>query len=137
MSACTFFGHRECPDSISPALVQTVERLICEEGVDSFYVGHQGRFDALVRGVLRQMQEKHPHIRFGVVLAYFPTGEGEADTMFSEGLEAVHPKFSLDRRNRWMIDRSSYAVGYVKHGWGGAAKYMNVAKSKGRRLIFL
>ncbi len=137
MSACTFFGHRECPDSIRPALTQTVEQLICEKGVDCFYVGNQGRFDALVRSVLRQMQEKYPHIRYGVVLAYLPTGEGEEDTMFPEGLETVHPKFALDRRNRWMIDRSSYAVGYVKHGWGGAAKYMNVAKSKGRSMIFL
>ncbi len=137
MPACTFFGHRECPDDIRPALVRTVEWLICEKGVDCFYVGNQGRFDSMVRAVLRQMQQKHPHIRYGVVLAYFPANGEDEDTMFPEELETVMPKFAIDRRNRWMIDQSAYAVGYVTHGWGGAAKYMNVAKSRGNTLIFL
>lgn len=137
MPVCTFFGHRECPEDIKPALTRAVERLICEEGVDCFYVGNQGHFDAMVRSVLRQMGEKYPHIRYGVVLAYFPAGEGKDDTMFPEGLESVHPKFAIDRRNRWMIERCDYALGYVRHHWGGAAKYMDAAKSMGKRVIFL
>ena len=137
MPTCTFFGHRECPDHIKPALERIVTQLICEDGVDCFYVGNQGRFDAMVRSVLRKMQEKYPHVRYGVVLAYFPTGDEETDTMFPEGLESVHPKFAIDRRNRWMIDHADFAVGYVTHQWGGAAQYMDVAKRKGKTLIFL
>ena len=55
MAACTFFGHRECPDAVEPWLRAVLETLIVEHGVDVFYVGHQGQFDALVRRTLRAL----------------------------------------------------------------------------------
>lgn len=57
MAACTFFGHRECPDSVEPQLRGVLEMLIVEHGVDMFYVGHQGQFDALVRRTLRVLSQ--------------------------------------------------------------------------------
>lgn len=53
MAACTFFGHRDCPDSVEHQLRAVLEKLIVEQGVNVFYVGHQGRFDAMVRHTLR------------------------------------------------------------------------------------
>ena len=49
MPACTFFGHRDCPETIRPKLRNELTRLITEHRVDMFYIGNQGRFDALVR----------------------------------------------------------------------------------------
>ena len=57
MPACTFFGHRDCPDTIKPQLREVLNDLIANHGVTVFYVGHQGRFDAIVRGVLGQLQK--------------------------------------------------------------------------------
>ena len=34
MAACTFFGHRECPDAVEPRLWAVLETLIVEHGVD-------------------------------------------------------------------------------------------------------
>ena len=135
MSACTFFGHRELFENLESALYQAIENLIVHESVGTFYVGNHGQFDALVRRVLKNLEKKYS-IRYAVVLAYMPTGKSEyedlSDTMLPEGLENVHPRYAIDRRNKWMIDQSDFVIAYVTHGWGGAAKYASLAKRKGK-----
>lgn len=39
-------------------------------------------------------------------------GAGFEDTMFPEGLELVHPRYAIERRNGWMLERSDYFVTY-------------------------
>lgn len=132
MPACTFFGHSQCPD-LRSELRDAVMRL-ASDGVDMFYVGDNGRFDAQARSVLSELG-----LRYGVVLAYLPKGAGAdfGDTMFPEGLELVHPRYAIDRRNRWMLERSEYVVTYVRHGWGGAAKFAALAERQGKQIIRL
>ena len=74
MRICTFFGHRDCPDAIQSKLRAMIVELITDYGVEMFYVGNQGRFDTIVRGVLRELKEEYPRIRYAVVLAYMPGG---------------------------------------------------------------
>lgn len=137
MMTCTFFGHRECPEELRPVLKQAVLRLIQEEGVDTFYVGNQGRFDAMVLGVLRELGEKYPHIRFGVVLAYLPGAGAEVppESMFPQGLETVPPRFAIARRNDWMLRQADWVVTYITHSWGGAAGYAQKAHKLGKNLV--
>ena len=52
MSACTFFGHRDCPSAIKPKLREVLIDLIENHAVDMFFVGQQGAFDGIVRSVL-------------------------------------------------------------------------------------
>ncbi len=40
MAACTFFGHRDCPDAIETKLREVLIDLITNHGVDMFYVGN-------------------------------------------------------------------------------------------------
>lgn len=130
MPACTFFGHRDCPDTIRPTLRAVLEGLVEHNGVDMFYVGNQGNFDALVRKELRSLERKYPHIRYAVVLAYLPTQSGQGDdpdTMFPEGLENVHPKYAISRRNDWILAHSDYVIAYITRPWGGAARYVRKA----------
>ena len=138
MAACTFFGHRECYGLNSQVLRQAIEELIVK-GVDTFYVGNQGQFDSAVYGCLKQLRTEYSHIRVCVVLAYFPTVKSEycdmADTMYPE-IEG-HPKFAIERRNRWMIDRSDYCICYINHTWGGAYKFAQLAKRCGKTVINL
>ena len=132
MPACTFFGHSQCPD-LRSELRDAVMRL-SGDGVDMFYVGDNGRFDAQERSVLSELG-----LRYGVVLAYLPKGAGAdfGDTMFPEGQELVHPRYAIERRNRWMLERSDYVVTYVHHSWGGAAKFAALAERQGKRMIRL
>ena len=109
MSVCTFFGHRECYGLDSNVLREAVEKLI-GQGVETFYVGNQGQFDSAVYSCLKQLRKDYPHIRVCFVLAYLPTEKAEgqdlADTMYPE-IEG-HPKFAIERRNRWMLQSSDY-----------------------------
>lgn len=116
---------------------RAVEELILHHGVDTFHVGNQGRFDAVVRGVLRELAQTYPHIRYAVVLASMPNGAQENDTMLPEGIEAVLPRFAVDWRNNWMLKRADFVVTYVTHGWGGAAKFAQKAEKSGKTVIAL
>ena len=138
MPACTFFGHRDCYGLDRAVLYSAIEDLI-GQGVDTFYVGNQGNFDGMVYRCLKQLRTVYSYIRISVVLAYLPTEKMEDedmhDTMYPE-IEG-HPKFAIERRNRWMIDVSNFCVCYVNHTWGGAYKCARMAKRKGLAVINL
>lgn len=58
MYACTFFGHRDCPNDIKTNLYSILTQLIVNKNVDTFYVGQQGNFDKIVHTVLQEMVKK-------------------------------------------------------------------------------
>lgn len=139
MSSCTFFGHSDCPDSIKSKLRKVLVELITKHSVDMFYVGNQGKFDALVRSTLQELIKEYPWINYAVVLAYVPQKRTEyedySDTMIPEGIEYVHPHYAISWRNRWMIKQSEYVVAYVVHSWGGAAQYTKKARKEGKTVF--
>ena len=136
---CCFFGHREVTHNIRPKLTAVIEKLITEDGVTDFYVGHQGQFDSMVYSVLKELKVKYPQIRYTVVLAYMPNEHikeiyGE-DTLFPDGLENVPKRFAINKRNDWMISHSDIAVCYVWKITGGAAKFREKAEKKKLQII--
>ena len=141
MANCTFFGHRDCPDTIKPRLREILIDLIKNNNVDMFYVGNQGRFDAIVRSVLRDLQHEYPQITYAVVLAYMPDRRGAeddfSDTMIPEGIESVHPRYAISWRNNWMLKQSDYVVTYITHSYGSAALYAKKAKKGNKTIIEL
>ncbi len=138
---CCFFGHKDSPSTIAPELEQVLTDLIVNQGVDSFIMGHQGRFDAIALGTVRKMKERYPHITYNVVLAYMPGQKEEwsayspEETMYPEGLEEVHPKYAISWRNKWMVAESDIVVCYITHSWGGAAKYTELSKRMNKVVI--
>lgn len=139
---CTFFGHRDCPEAVRPKLREVLVELIERHGVDRFYVGRQGAFDAMVRSVLRELTELYPHISYAVVLERLPGPRDQAvwdfsDTIFPEGLELVPPRFAISRRNLWMLKQADLVVTYVTHGWGGAAQFGEKARRQKKTVINL
>ena len=141
MASCTFFGHRECPDSIKSKLREVLIDLITNHDTDMFYVGNQGRFDAIVRSILQELKNEYSHINFAVVLAYIPEkqigDDNYADTMLPEGIESVHPRYAIAWRNNWMLQQSEFVVSYVIHSWGGAAQFTSKAQKRGKTIIDL
>lgn len=141
MPACTFFGHRDCPEMIKPKLREVLIDLINNHGVDMFYVGHQGQFDAIVRSTLRELKKEYPQINYVVVLAYMPSKKNEnedySDTLLPEGIELVHPRYAISWRNNWMLRQSDYVVTYITHSWGGAAQFAARAVALGKQVISL
>ena len=139
MAACTFFGHRDCPEAIKPKLREVLVDLITNHDVDMFYVGYQGQFDAYVHSVLKELKPVYPQINYAVVLAYMPGMQNEcedySDTMFPEGIESVHPRYAISWRNNWMLRQSDYVVTYITHSWGGAAQFAERAKRQKKTVL--
>ena len=136
--ACTFFGHRDSPETIKPKIRAAVIDLIENHGVTMFYVGNQGNFDRMVRSVLKEVTTAYPEVGYAVVLAYMPSAkianlsEDFSDTMLPEGIEKVPKRFAIPWRNKWMIEHADYVVTYVTRLFGGAAQFSALAKSKGK-----
>ena len=141
MANCTFFGHRDCPETIKLKLREVLVDMIINHGVDMFYVGHQGQFDAYVHSTLKALKQEYPQINYAVVLAYMPSKKTEyddySDTMLPEGIESVHPPYAISWRNKWMIKQSDYVVTYITHFWGGAAQFAEMAKHLMKTVINL
>ena len=143
MSACTFFGHRDCPSSIKSKLQEVLTDLIENHSVDMFYVGQQGAFDGIVRSVLKELVSVYPHIRYAVVLERLPPKRNEfdtrdySDTMLPEGIETVHPRFAISRRNDWMLKQSDYVITYITHSWGGAAQFAEKSERQKKVVVNL
>ena len=141
MSSCTFFGHRDCLETIKSRLREVLVDLIINHDVDMFYVGHQGQFDAYVHSELKKLKQEYPRINHAVVLAYMPSKNTEYDdysgTMLPEGIDSVHPHYAISWRNNWMLRESDYVVSYIAHSWGGAAGYVIKAERQRKKIIKL
>ncbi len=141
MKICTFFGHRDCPNTIEPKLQDVLEELIIHHHVDTFYVGNQGQFNALVYRTLQELGKTYPHIRITVVLAYLPGKKTEGnyydDTILPDGIESTPPCYAISYRNDWMLKQADYAVTYITHSFGGAAQYAEKAARQKKIVINL
>ena len=140
---CCFLGHKETPSSVYEKLEEAVEKVIVEDGVSSFLVGNQGQFDSMALSALRKLKLKYPRINYNVVLAYMPAEKEMwnpyeyGETMLPEGIESVHPRYAISWRNKWMVNESDLVICYITHGWGGAARYVEMASKKKKRTINL
>ena len=140
---CTFFGHHDCPASVMPKLREVLTGLIEHDAVDRFYVGNNGAFDRIVRGVLRELAQEYPQISYAVVLSRMPGRqdpehpEDFSDTVLPQAVESGPPRFAIVRRNRWMLQQADFAVTYVVQSWGSAAQFAALAARQKKTVINL
>ena len=55
--------------------------------------------------------------------------------LYPGGLEEKFQKFSIHYRNLWMLEHSQFIVSYVDCNYGGAAKYTEIGRKKGKTVI--
>ena len=124
---CCFFGHRKI--SKTPELVErlakTIESLITDSGVDTFYFGSKSEFDDLCHKVVTELKEKYPHIKRIYVRSSFQhipdwyedsLLEHYEDTYFPEKIDNSG-RASYVERNQDMIDHSQYCVVYYDENY--------------------
>ena len=68
------------------------------------------------------------------MLAYPEAGADAAqyDATVYPPLERVPRRYAIARRNQWMADEAAVGVACVLHGWGGAARALELARKKGK-----
>ena len=134
----TFCGHDNVSDiqKVREWLCNVLDRFIREENVVC-YLGGYGGFDRLAASVVRQKQKANPTIRAVLVIPYLNGKYDESDyddTLFPP-LESVPPRYAIVKRNKWMVSQADVVVAYVTHGWGGAAKTLEYARLKGKKVV--
>lgn len=143
MPSCTFFGHRDCTEAIQPALQDAIHHMISHQGVNHFYVGHQGKFDQMAFSALQALEHSFPWIRYEIVLAYLPQKENWreeswlAHTMLPDGIEQVPKRFAIVYRNNWLLEHADHIIAAIDHPWGGAAQFVRKAERMGKQVLHL
>ena len=132
----TFFGHRDTPKEIEPALRLTLIDLIENKNATVFYVGNHGNFDAMVRHQLENLSKTYP-IKYYVVLAYMPSKNDNPDehSILPEGIETVPKRFAINYRNKWMLGKSDIVVTYVIRPFGGAWEFKQMVVGQNKYVV--
>lgn len=141
MYSCVFFGHRDSPESLGPRLYEATENLILHHQVNRFFVGHQGAFDRMAADILSQISAKYPAVDYAVVLAYLPSSGNPPrfahPALLPNGIESIPRRFAISHRNEWLLKQADYVIGFMDHGWGGAARYLLKAQRQKKSVILI
>ena len=134
----TFCGHSEIsqPDAVKDWLFNVTMDLL-SEGADIFYLGGYGAFDRLAASVIREVKAGHNNLKAVLILPYLNSSidaTGYDYTVYPP-LESVPLRFAISKRNQWMAEQADVVVAYVTHGWGGAAKTLEYARRKKKKII--
>lgn len=133
---CTFFGHKNAPESIVASIEKEIVSLI-DIGVNSFYVGNNGNFDYFVQNTLKKLSYTYD-ISYLIVLSRvdeIALGGEQAATVFPEKLDFSIPKFAISKRNEWLIKKCDIAIVYVKNRYSNSYKWLERAQKKGLKII--
>ena len=141
MKACSFFGHRDTPqtEELKQKVQEIVERLIVEEGVDTFLFGSRSKFDELCHIVVTELKEKYPHIQRIAYLCKHESGclvgagaRLKQQIKQATGRDVYVPEYedikksnkvnsagraSYVVRNYWMVENSDYVIIYIKKNY--------------------
>ena len=100
-----------------------------------------GAFNWLCARQVYQAKQQYSEVECLLVIPYLSFLIRERkyfdDILYPEGFEKYHFKAAILERNRFMVNHSSYALCYVDHDWGGAAKTYRLAVRQGLRIINL
>ena len=135
-----FIGHKECYGVQTEEVRREIEKIIAL-GVTDFLNGGMGGFDWMCARIVYDLKKSYPQIKNYLVIPYLTFNIAEPKyfdaTIYPEGFEKYHFKAAIPARNRYLVDNSAYAICYVTHDWGGAAKTYQRATKKGLTIINL
>ena len=131
----TFCGHSQTNDQKEiSSWLDTILPSLIEGGAATFYLGGYGDFDLLAAAAVRRQKAAYPHIKSVLVLPYLNKKFDATayDRTTYPPLEKVPPRYAIVKRNQWMVSESDVVISGVIHSWGGAAKTLDFARSKGK-----
>lgn len=149
---CCFTGHRKLPtdrlESIIQRLNNEVDALI-GRGVTDFISGGALGFDQLAAALIVAKKEKGRHVRLILALpcrdqdAFWAEEQKELYRYLLAGADEivyVSEKYAdrcMEKRNRYMVDRSAYCICAWLHPLGGTAQTVRYARRRGIKVINL
>ena len=142
MKTVTFCGHRTMleteREAVKPKLTGEIEKLILQ-GASEFLLGGYGDFDFLCAETVKALKSVYPHIKSILVVPYINRDFDRELYDFSvyPPIETIPLKYSILKRNEYMVQSADIVISYVKYSWGGAAKSRDYAMRKKKPVIEL
>lgn len=144
---CCFAGHSELADKdkIYESVLKLIEKLITEENVLEFRVGHYGDFDSLCAKAVRSLKDKYPHIHLDLIIPYITADIRDLKSYYNENYDTITNaeipentprRFYITKCNEYMVDTSEFLICCIRHDWGGAHRTLQYAKRKKKIKIF-
>ena len=146
-TACCFTGHRELPvaqmEDLCHALQTTIDLLYTEKRITTYYAGGARGFDALASEAVIKHRVVLPDLRLVVVVPHEEQAKWwsveeqeryERIKSAANGVITLAPHYfrgCMQRRNRYMVDRSAVCVCFLTERAGGTAYTVNYAKQRG------
>ena len=141
---CSAFGHSNFYANVYDVLQNTISTLVREQEVTVFMTGGMGNFDAMFCRTVREIKVQNREVQLILVKPYFSnelnTNREYYNTYFDDvvipnELLGVHYKSAIQKRNRWMVDRSEFVIAGVYRDFGGAFKTIQYASKAGKKVI--
>lgn len=147
---CCFSGHRYIAPQDIEAVYETTKEVIsmlASKGVKYFGTGGALGFDTIAAQAVLAIKDTHPEIKLILVLPcenqtkYWNQTDidvyndilAKADKV--KYLSKTYYDGCMQKRNRHLVDCSSYCVCYFKKHTGGTAYTVSYAKSKNLKII--
>lgn len=148
MNACSFFGHRDflADEETTKKLKETITDLIINKNITNFYIGARGMFDSFCLQCLKELKKSFPQIKIILIAENLAKISNEVekthiertyDEVIYPSLENCPPKYIISHKNEWIINNSNFIIFYVNYSWGGASKFLDMARKKHKDYINL
>lgn len=145
MLRCCFAGHRGYYDKAKREMIKRVaEDMILNYDVKSFWVGNYGDFDRCSAEAVRELKKKYKHIKLELIIPYLTKIINENKEEFYKSYDAIliadmplsTPKqLQIIKTNQYMVDNSDILICSAERKFGGAAKTVEYARRKGKKII--
>lgn len=141
---CSAFGHADFYSNVHAVLHQTIDELVSTRNVTLFLTGGMGDFDALFCRTAREVKAQNKQIQLVLVKPYFSNELNSNkeyyntfydDVIIPNELLGVYYKSAIQKRNRWIVDRSDFVLSGVYRGFGGAYQTIQYALKSGKKVI--
>lgn len=140
----TFCGHSDFlfNDDIKEQLKNILVGEIIKNPTCKFFLGEYGDFDSLCLRTLTELKKEFQDIELIFITPYLDKNysklefaKNHYDDVIFPPIESVPRKFAILKRNEWMVEQADLVIAYVKYSWGEAAKALEYAKRKKKRII--
>lgn len=149
----TFCGHSKISEAItiSEKLAEVLNGIFEKALADglplTFYCGGYGDFDLLAAEGVEKTRIEFPAVRCEKIFVtpYITPSYSERnarmkalyDDVLYPPLETTPYRLAIVKRNEWMVSQSDLVIAYVLYSWGGAARTLEYAEKRKKKIIRL
>ena len=140
------FGHRDfgSHNDLEKKLFPLLREITSSQGYVEIYIGRNGEFDVFTATIIRRLKREpgEHNIDMTCILPYTVKdiehyAKYYDDIIIPDTSIKTPLKYSIIKRNKWMVEHADLVICYVERSQGGAYEAMKYANKINKRVINL